>query len=96
MFSFPKLATVAMLIRILGPPRWVRALLYFGALSLVAGCGTVCFLWIFRCSPIKSQWDDSIKREHCIDPYNLASPSTFVTGKSIAHAKLSILMLTIA
>ncbi|RYP27379.1 hypothetical protein DL768_011247 [Monosporascus sp. mg162] len=76
-FAVPKLAVVALLVRLLNPSKTHRNFLWFlsgSCILVLMGCIAILF---GQCIPSRSQWDFSIIEKTCIDPYVLVDYSIF-------------------
>ena len=80
-FGFPKLAAVALLVRLMNPSRAHRIFLWILAvwcnISLL-GCVVVLF---GQCTPASSQWDFSITEKTCWSPWVLVDYAIYAGGK---------------
>ncbi|KAK7954107.1 hypothetical protein PG996_014993 [Apiospora saccharicola] len=81
-FVVPKLAVVCLLCWLLSPGKIHRRILWGSAISCLGfmlGCNVIMFA---QCTPSRSQWDFTLKKEHCWDRWVLVNYSR--TGCSIS------------
>ncbi|KAK8012821.1 hypothetical protein PG991_010196 [Apiospora marii] len=74
-FVVPKLAVVCLLCRLLSPSKIHRRILWgsaIGCLIFMLGCNAIMFA---QCTPSRSQWDFTLEKEHCWDPWVLVNYS---------------------
>lgn len=84
-FGLPKLAVVALLVRLLNVPKWHRFILWtLGALSQGVVVGTVIIL-VAQCSPARALWDFSITEKKCVDIYTVIHYGEFAGGEFLTR-----------
>lgn len=87
-FTVPKLAVVALLVRLMNLSKWHKIFLWaLSLLSMAALIGCVIILYA-QCTPVSSQWDFSIKGK-CISPWILINYSIFAGGAEKPRYKIS-------
>src|SRR5689334_6636703 len=91
--SIPKFGVVILLIKLLNPSRAHQIFLW--VVVTVSGlclCGCMVILWS-QCTPVRAQWDFSIKEKTCWDVWILINYSRVAAGEAalmLSFAKSSM------
>jgi hypothetical protein len=83
-FTVPKLAVIALLVRLLNPSRAHRIFLWTMGITCWLAVIFCNFLLFAQCTPSRSQWDFSVKGE-CWDHSVVVNYSIFAGGNEALH-----------
>ena len=59
-FTFPKLAVVALLHRLITPKRWLVIVMYTSVAILIFGSAVISIFWFVQCKPVARGWNQQL------------------------------------
>ena len=74
-----KISVAFLILRIFGPTKWLRYVLYFIMGSSIMLCGLAVIIQFVQCSPVRKLWETDLEG-HCWNPLIQAHFTYFVGG----------------